>query len=106
MVPSKMNYCPYCGKCFEKHNINFCTYCGKNLRRFNSSPIKRVSCTICHEPLSSWEKEKIRCTYCESQFHRKCITSWLLEYNSCPMCLNVFLHPNPILRRRELNLFL
>ena len=93
MSSARLKYCPYCGKRIEKHNCNFCTYCGKNLKRINNSSIKKVSCTICHEPVSLKVKNKIKCSYCGSQFHRKCITSWLLEYKSCPLCLNVFLTP-------------
>lgn len=101
MNSTRVKYCPYCGKRFEKHNINFCTYCGKNLKMFNKAPIKKVSCTICHETLDLREKEKIKCAYCGSQFHRKCITSWLLKYNSCPLCLNVFLMPKQLLINNE-----
>lgn len=96
MVSTKLKYCPYCGKRCEMQKINFCTYCGKNLKRFNSSSIKKVSCTICHEPVYLREKENIKCSYCGSQFHRTCITSWLLKYNSCPLCLNVFLIPKQV----------
>lgn len=96
MISTKLKYCPYCGKKFEKYGMNFCTYCGKNLKRFRGSSTKKVSCTICHELVSLRENENIKCSYCGSQYHRNCITSWLLKYNSCPMCLNVFLKPNLI----------
>ena len=51
-------------------------------------------CTICHKDISLKRSTIIKCSYCDSQYHSTCITSWLLKYNSCPMCLNVFLIPN------------
>ncbi|MFX1426323.1 MAG: RING finger domain-containing protein [Promethearchaeota archaeon] len=37
-----------------------------------------------------------KCPYCGSQFHQNCISSWLYDYNSCPLCLNSFLMPKTI----------
>ena len=97
---NKFKYCPYCGKRFTTHipvQINFCPSCGKNLSKVKFSSITKVSCTICHENINLKENGNIKCPYCGSQFHRRCISRWLLDYNSCPLCLNTFLMPESIL---------
>jgi DNA-directed RNA polymerase subunit RPC12/RpoP len=96
---TKFKYCPYCGKKIIKPNmiqINFCPSCGKNFSKFTFSSIKKVSCIICHENVSLKENRNIKCPYCGSQFHRRCITNWLIDYNSCPLCMNTFLLPERI----------
>ena len=99
MSMERFNYCPYCGKRFAKQKstkINFCSFCGKNLNKSHLSSIKKISCTICHETITLNNDKTIKCPYCGSQFHQKCISSWLYNYNSCPLCLNSFLLPKTI----------
>ena len=93
---TKLNYCPYCGKKIRGLNIsqlNYCCFCGTKLKKNKVLPKPKVQCTICHEYISPKRNNTIKCSYCGSQYHNLCITSWLLKYNSCPMCLNVFLMP-------------
>ncbi|MFX0030287.1 MAG: RING finger domain-containing protein [Candidatus Hermodarchaeota archaeon] len=95
----RFKYCPYCGKRFIKQNSihrNFCSYCGKNLNKSFLYSIKRISCTICHESMTLNHDKIFKCPYCGSQFHQNCISSWLYDYNSCPLCLNSFLMPKTI----------
>ncbi|MFX1346789.1 MAG: RING finger domain-containing protein [Promethearchaeota archaeon] len=97
MLIQKYNFCPYCGKKIQglnKSTLNFCCYCGTKLKINNRSRTPRVKCTICHEYINLKNSDIIKCSYCDSQYHSTCITSWLMKYNSCPMCLNVFLMPN------------
>ncbi|MFX0082872.1 MAG: RING finger domain-containing protein [Candidatus Hodarchaeota archaeon] len=93
----KFNYCPYCGKKIQDLNVsqlNYCCFCGNKLKKSNKSQKIRTKCTICHENISLKRNNTIKCPYCDSQYHSTCITAWLLKYNSCPMCLNVFLMPD------------
>ena len=95
----KFNYCPYCGKKIQGLNIsqlNYCCFCGIKLRKNYKSSKMKTQCTICHEYIGQKKNNTIKCSYCDSQYHPACITSWLLKYNSCPMCLNVFLMPKSI----------
>ena len=99
MTNHNFRFCPYCGRRFSKPNtvhINFCPSCGKSLSKFYFSSLKKISCVICHENINSQENRNIKCPYCGSQFHRSCITNWLLDYNCCPLCLNTFLMPKTI----------
>ena len=99
MTIKKFNYCPYCGKKIQGlviSQLNFCCFCGTKLKKYNKSQKVRVQCTICHEDIGLKGSNTIKCSYCDSQYHSACITSWLLKYNSCPMCLNVFLIPKSI----------
>ncbi|MHA2008371.1 MAG: RING finger domain-containing protein [Promethearchaeota archaeon] len=99
MSGTKLNYCPYCGKRIQGLNIthlNYCCFCGTKLKRNKELQKLKVQCTICHEHISPKINNIIKCSYCGSQYHSTCITSWLLKYNSCPMCLNVFLMPKSL----------
>ncbi|MFX1376964.1 MAG: RING finger domain-containing protein [Promethearchaeota archaeon] len=101
---SKINFCPYCGKRIAKVNtldLNFCYLCGKKLNKLYEHSLKKVSCIVCHKYIDQEKIQAIKCSYCESQFHAKCITSWLMKYNSCPLCLNVYIMPkiSPIYTR-------
>ena len=95
MMLTEVNYCPYCGKKINELKIsqlNYCCFCGTNLKKVRSLQ-RGVQCTICHDFINPKKDKQIKCSFCGSQYHSNCITSWLLEYNSCPMCLNVFLMP-------------
>ena len=96
MTEKFYNFCPYCGKKLPKLNIeklNFCSLCGKKLYK---SKIRKL-CTICHEKIKSEPTNVIKCSFCGSMYHLTCVSSWLLKYNACPMCQNVFLIPNKVL---------
>ena len=100
------NYCSYCGNKLPDHNknkANFCCYCGKQLRieKIKISN-QRIQCTICHKYINYNEAKTITCSYCGSKYHDYCISSWLIKYNACPMCQNVFLNPNLIQLNKEL----
>ena len=97
MSVKTINYCPNCGK--RLHNSHgseakFCRYCGHKLRIENKSRYNKVQCTICHKYISHEDLNTIKCSYCGSQYHESCVFSWLLKYNACPMCQNVFIFPN------------
>jgi hypothetical protein len=93
---NKINFCPSCGKKIKRMNasqLNFCCFCGAKLRRDNK-PLKLTSqCPICHEYVSLKKNTSIECSFCGSKYHSPCITAWLAKYNSCPLCLNMFLMP-------------
>lgn len=91
------NFCPKCGKKISKINVdktNFCCFCGKKLKDKKTKLIRNVQCTICHKIVDLNRHKTIKCSYCGSIFHTTCVSSWLLKYNACPMCQNVFIFPN------------
>ena len=94
LLPEKFyNFCPNCGKKLPKLNIdklNFCSFCGRKLNKSKT----RKSCTICHERVITGPTKAIKCSFCGSMYHSTCVSSWLLKYNACPMCQNVFIFPN------------
>ena len=93
---SKINYCPYCGKKLIGLNLsrlNYCCFCGIYLKKSKKSPNLKIQCTICHKYINPNKHNKLECSFCGSPYHTTCIESWLLKYNSCPMCLNEFLMP-------------
>ncbi|MFX1554074.1 MAG: RING finger domain-containing protein, partial [Promethearchaeota archaeon] len=55
---------------------------------------KKVQCIICHKMVDPNRHEIISCSYCGSMYHSTCVSSWLLKYNACPMCQNVFVFPH------------
>ena len=94
----KIKFCPSCGKKLQgmkESQLNYCIYCGNKLR--NKKPLKLTSqCVICHEYVSLKKRDSLQCPFCGSEYHSKCITSWLLKYNSCPRCMTEFLMPKVI----------
>ncbi|MBY9003682.1 MAG: hypothetical protein KGD73_06895 [Candidatus Lokiarchaeota archaeon] len=107
MTGYKLNFCPYCGKKLGTYNgkrPNFCSSCGQKLNKAVISKKGKVQCTICHDFIILGTENIIKCSFCESRFHYSCVSSWLIEHNSCPMCQNVFLNPtlitNPISKRK------
>jgi hypothetical protein len=71
--------CLCCGMeklCF-KYFCNECTLQGKEFCK-----ILTEDCPICKEPLSV----SYRTTPCNHTFHSKCITTWMREQRSCPLC--------------------
>ncbi|MHA2390427.1 MAG: RING finger domain-containing protein [Promethearchaeota archaeon] len=104
MTTNKLNYCPYCGKKIQADNvskINYCCFCGSKLKKEGKSPRSTVQCTICHKYIGLKRENTIKCSYCGSKYHSTCISSWLLKYNSCPMCLNEFLMPKSMVIKVE-----
>lgn len=95
-MPEKIYiYCPHCGKKLPKltvEKLNYCSFCGSKLK-LNKSEVRK-SCTICHEKIKSDLTNVIKCSFCGSMYHSTCVSSWLLKYNACPMCQNIFLIPN------------
>ena len=101
-MQNNYNYCPYCGRklpLFKSSEQIFCCFCGKQMKKEKSKK-KRVQCTICHKDIDLHKKQIIICSFCGSKYHYSCIYSWLLKFNSCPMCQNVFLNPNLIERKK------
>ncbi|MHA1931264.1 MAG: RING finger domain-containing protein [Promethearchaeota archaeon] len=93
---SKFNYCPNCGKKLLGLNLsklNYCCFCGTHLKKTEKSTNLKIQCTICHKYVNTNKNNTIECSYCNSLYHSTCIESWLIKYNSCPLCLNVFLMP-------------
>ena len=93
MIEKKYNFCPHCGRKLPRLNadkINYCSFCGAKLK--NQKP--KVTCTVCHEHIYQEKSKGIKCSFCGSEYHPTCVSSWLLKYNACPMCQNVFTFPN------------
>ncbi|MBY8986533.1 MAG: hypothetical protein KGD65_15790 [Candidatus Lokiarchaeota archaeon] len=96
MSISKINYCPYCGKKLLGLNLsklNYCCFCGIKLKKAKKSTNSMKQCIICHKFINPNKHATIECSFCNGLYHATCIESWLLKYNSCPLCLNVFLMP-------------
>ncbi|MFX1366296.1 MAG: RING finger domain-containing protein [Promethearchaeota archaeon] len=92
-----LNFCPYCGRKlseFNKDKIKYCCFCGKKLKNEKEKSITQVQCTICHIKIDPDKYKTIKCSFCGSTYHFRCVSSWLQNYNACPMCQNVFLFPN------------
>ncbi|MHA2184015.1 MAG: RING finger domain-containing protein [Promethearchaeota archaeon] len=51
---------------------------------------------MCHEYIGLNNNNTIRCPFCGSQYHSKCITSWLQKHNTCPLCLNIYIIPETV----------
>ncbi|MHA1240008.1 MAG: RING finger domain-containing protein [Promethearchaeota archaeon] len=104
MTGTNFNYCPNCGKKIQKSTsnvVNFCCYCGRKLKKKKLNSRDRIQCTVCHEFIWYGRSRTIKCSFCGSQYHYSCVSSWLTKYNSCPMCQNVFLNPNLVLSRKR-----
>ena len=104
MSDTNFNYCPNCGKKIQKSNsrkINFCCYCGRELKTKKVNLHDRIQCTVCHEFIWQGRSRTIKCSFCGSQYHYSCVSSWLTKYNSCPMCQNVFLNPTLIFSEKH-----
>ncbi|MFX0004080.1 MAG: DUF1272 domain-containing protein [Candidatus Hodarchaeota archaeon] len=100
MSEKKYNFCPYCGRKLPKstnYKIYYCCFCGKKFQLKHENLIMRAQCTICHKIVDPSKHNTIICSYCGSIYHSTCVTSWLVKYNACPMCQNVFLFPNKII---------
>ncbi|MFX0021966.1 MAG: hypothetical protein ACFE9S_06540 [Candidatus Hermodarchaeota archaeon] len=98
------NFCPYCGRKLPKskdYKAVYCCYCGKKLQVKRDNLMKNVQCIICHRIVDPNRHKNIKCPYCGSMYHLTCVSSWLLKYNACPMCQNVFLFPNKIIPIRK-----
>ena len=94
------NYCPNCGRKLPKSNnnkLNYCQFCGKKLKTSKEILNRKVQCTICHKMVDPYRHKTIGCSYCGSLYHSTCVSPWLLKYNACPMCQNVFLFPSKII---------
>ncbi len=97
MTNKTINFCPYCGKrirFYIKDKLNYCCFCGKKLKVEKHKIISQVQCTICHIKIDPDKDKTIKCSFCGSTYHYRCVYSWLQNYNACPMCQNVFLFPN------------
>jgi ribosomal protein L37AE/L43A len=91
------NYCPYCGaKIVNPHSkqINYCRNCGQKLKNENVNKIDKVQCVVCHKYIWDRRFDTIECSFCGSKYHYRCASHWLIKYNSCPLCQNVFIIPS------------
>ncbi|MFX1502694.1 MAG: hypothetical protein ACFFDH_17165 [Promethearchaeota archaeon] len=99
-MPEKVyNFCPYCGRKLpksENYKSFYCCFCGKKFQFKQENSMKKVQCIICHRIVDPLRHKNIRCSYCGSMYHSRCVSPWLLKYNACPMCQNVFLFPSKI----------
>ena len=104
MSDTYFNYCPNCGKKIQKstsRKVNFCCYCGRELKKKKVYLHDKIQCTVCHEFIWHGRNRIIKCSFCGSQYHHSCVSSWLTKYNSCPMCQNVFLNPTLIFSEKH-----
>ncbi|KAG9142449.1 hypothetical protein Leryth_018235 [Lithospermum erythrorhizon] len=56
----------------------------KIFKKGNKSEENDETCAICLKDFE--EDENIGILSCQHQFHRDCLTNWLINKNSCPMC--------------------
>ena len=90
-----MNYCPYCGthlKSLINLKPNYCPHCGEKLQERIKHGLNKIKCAICHEYVEIHAK-KIVCSYCGSTFHESCVHKWILKFNACPLCQNIYIIP-------------
>lgn len=99
MTKYSYNYCIYCGNKlpdYNKNQANYCCYCGKQIRIEEIKPSnKGIQCTICHNYIHN-KNRVITCSFCGSKYHEYCVSAWMIKYNACPLCQNVFLNPTII----------
>ncbi|TFG15945.1 MAG: hypothetical protein EU531_07875 [Promethearchaeota archaeon] len=89
-----MNYCPYCGFNLQKYKTpNFCSHCGRKLRKKPNYSPNRMQCGICHKYVEL-DDDCISCSFCGGKFHKYCVSRWILQYNACPICQNIYVIPN------------
>lgn len=48
------------------------------------------TCCICLEDIHPYDKEV---TTCKHKYHMECITKWLNEHKTCPLCRNQIFNP-------------
>jgi len=92
-----MNYCAYCGiKIVRSNNeqINYCRNCGHKLKIEKFHETNKVQCVVCHKYIWNNRFDTIECSFCGSKYHYRCVSNWLIKYNSCPLCQNTFIKPN------------
>ncbi len=56
-----------------------------------------LSLIICYNMVHEESINAIKCVFCESLYHIKCVSEWLIKFNACPMCQNVFVVPRLML---------
>ncbi|KKM71597.1 hypothetical protein LCGC14_1429030 [marine sediment metagenome] len=59
--------------------------------------MKKKQCIICYEMVHEKSINVVKCIFCESLSHIKCVAEWLVKYNACPLCQNSFIIPKVIL---------
>ncbi len=92
-----INYCSKCGckiRNYIPEKTNYCSHCGaKLLHPMDSIPSIFKTCSICHKRVNVNSSRIVECSYCNAIFHVSCITPWLVQHNTCPLCQNVYLLP-------------
>lgn len=43
-------------------------------------------CAICMSEMKHETGEEIKTTYCNHTFHNTCLSTWLIEHYTCPLC--------------------
>ncbi|TXT61751.1 MAG: hypothetical protein BAJALOKI2v1_10021 [Promethearchaeota archaeon] len=96
---SKINHCIFCGRKIFGNQPNYCRYCGGKLKDLYENEDRKSTCLVCHQNIYHSKEKNLRCPFCGSIFHYKCVAKWLLRYNSCPFCQNRFVIPeNPTVK--------
>jgi len=52
--------------------------------KYSEGVCKTKECTVCQEDYQN--EDSILHLPCEHNFHKACVTEWLLRHNSCPIC--------------------
>lgn len=95
IVQQKICFCSNCGVkliIYNEEKLNYCPYCGEFLSERLTNYRTMIKCTICHQNIEKSDKT-IVCSFCGSSYHYSCVSNWLTEHNSCPLCQNRFLNP-------------
>lgn len=72
-----------------KQNVTRMLY-NKALRGLKQRAQPSEECCICHkEMVIDQQEEQVMCLPCCHEFHPHCISRWLRENNSCPLCRSV-----------------
>lgn len=57
-------------------------------------------CVICMSEMKP-DKNEIKNTHCNHMFHRACLTSWLINHTTCPLCRGDIMEEREVARNLE-----
>jgi hypothetical protein len=57
-------------------------------------------CVICMSEMKP-DNEEIKNTHCNHMFHRHCLTAWLINHNTCPLCRGDITEEREVARNLE-----
>nr|BDV49860.1 MAG: wsv199-like protein [Penaeus semisulcatus pemonivirus] len=70
-----------------------------NSTRADSLDVKDLQCAICLDNMDDHH-----CTSCSHRFHSKCLTTWVMDNSTCPICRSKDMGPLPTINESSMKL--